>query len=75
MLSANTVAQKAGGSVMPPLSPTQGCAAGAAVLRVLCGRWRGAQQQYSEHTNGNRSEHRPTPEEKCISLHVHRVSR
>jgi hypothetical protein len=32
MLSANTVAQKPGGSVIPPLSPVQLCVAIAAVL-------------------------------------------
>ena len=36
MLSANTVAQKPGGNVMPPLSSTQGRAAAADVLRAFC---------------------------------------
>src|SRR5881409_3407565 len=36
MLSANTVAQKPGGSVIPPLSPAQGAAASAAVPLVSC---------------------------------------
>jgi hypothetical protein len=36
MLSANTVAQKPCGSVIPPSLPAQGCEAGAAVWRPLC---------------------------------------
>jgi len=49
MLSANTVAQKPGGSVMPPLSPTQGCAAGAAVLRASCAADGEALSRGSDH--------------------------
>src|SRR6266516_6859873 len=36
MLSANTVAQKPGGNVLPPLSSTQGRAAAADVPRASC---------------------------------------